>query len=69
MAIARKMLDEYRIFTVHRDGPANGACIRVTPALINSAADILALEKAIRSILSLSRRSPAPCRRSLPAAD
>lgn len=52
MAIAKKLLDDHRIFTVHRDGPVAGACVRVTPALFNSAADIGALEKAIRSILT-----------------
>ena len=52
MAIAKRLLDEHRIFTVHRDGPARGACVRITPALFNSAADVGALEKAIRSILS-----------------
>ncbi len=51
MAVAKALLDEHRIFTVHRDGPARGACVRVTPALFNSATDIAALEKAIRSIL------------------
>lgn len=49
--IAKRLLDEHRIFTVHRDGPARGACIRVTPALFNNAADMAALEKAIRSLL------------------
>ena len=49
--IARRLLENHRIFTVHRDGPARGACVRVTPALFNSAADIRALTSAIRSIL------------------
>ena len=51
MAVAKRLLDEHRIFTVHRDGPASGACVRGTPALFNSAADDDALVKAIRSIL------------------
>lgn len=54
VAIARKLLDDHRIFVVHREGPAGGACIRVTPALLNGAADMAALEKAIRSILRSS---------------
>lgn len=52
MAVAKRLLDEHRIFTVHRDGPARGACVRVTPALFNDAADMAALEKAIRSLLT-----------------
>ena len=54
MAVAKRLLDEHRIFTVHRDGPASGACVRVTPALFNSAAEVGALEKAIRSIVPQS---------------
>lgn len=30
-ALARYLLDRHRIFTVHRAGPARGACVRVTP--------------------------------------
>ncbi|SER20888.1 aminotransferase class V-fold PLP-dependent enzyme [Sphingobium sp. YR768] len=54
VAVAKRLLDDHRIFTVHRDGPAHGACVRVTPALFNSATDIIALRKAIRSMLSPS---------------
>ncbi|MFZ2997446.1 aminotransferase class V-fold PLP-dependent enzyme [Sphingobium sp.] len=50
-AIAKRLLDEHRIFSVHRDGPARGACVRITPALFNSAADIRVLEKAIPKLL------------------
>lgn len=50
-AIAKHLLDEHRIFAVHRDGPARGACVRVTPALFNRASDMNALEKALRAIL------------------
>lgn len=51
-AIARRLLDEHRIFAVHRDGPAKGACVRITPALFNSAADVGALEKAMWTLLA-----------------
>ncbi|MGC4252958.1 MAG: aminotransferase class V-fold PLP-dependent enzyme [Sphingobium sp.] len=53
-AIAKRLLDEHRIFSVHRDGPAQGACVRITPALFNNAADIGELEKAIRTLLTSS---------------
>jgi len=49
-AIARRLLDEHRIFSVQRDGPARGACVRITPALFNSAGDMDALARAPRSI-------------------
>jgi selenocysteine lyase/cysteine desulfurase len=50
-AIAKRLLDEHRIFAVHRDGPTRGACVRITPALFNSSGDIDALRKAIPSLL------------------
>lgn len=53
-AIAKRLLDEYRIFSVQRAGPARGACIRITPALFNSAADIDMLVKAVRGLLTSS---------------
>lgn len=49
-AIARRLLDEHRIFSVRRDGPTHGACVRICPALFNSVADIFALVKAIKAI-------------------
>lgn len=49
-AIAKRLLDEHRIFSVQRNGPARGACMRITPALFNSADDIDALVRALRSI-------------------
>lgn len=47
IALAARLLDRHRIFTVHRDGPARGACVRVTPALFNSPADMDALARAL----------------------
>ena len=46
-AIARRLLERHRIFTVHRTGPAKGACIRVTPSLFTSMADIDRLADAL----------------------
>lgn len=46
-ALSARLLDRHRIFTVHRDGPAKGACVRVTPALFNSMADMDALARAL----------------------
>lgn len=51
IAIAKRLLDDYRIFTVHRSGPARGACVRVTPALFNNSSDIARLVAALRETL------------------
>jgi len=51
VAIAKQLLDQYRIFTVHRAGPARGGCVRVTPALFNSASDVDRLANAVTSLL------------------
>ncbi len=50
VALAKTLLDRFRIFTVHRDGPAAGSCVRVTPALFNSMADMDALAHALKSL-------------------
>jgi isopenicillin-N epimerase len=50
IALARRLLDEFGIFTVYRTGLANGACIRVTPALFTSPADVLKLKAALEAI-------------------
>ena len=47
VAIAKTLLDRFGIFTVHRDGPAAGSCVRVTPALFNTMADMDALAAAL----------------------
>ena len=49
-AVARELLERFKIFTVARDGLANGACVRVTPALFNSSDDIARLTSALRTM-------------------
>jgi selenocysteine lyase/cysteine desulfurase len=49
-ALATTLLDEFGIFTFQRSGIANGDCVRVTPALYNSPADVDRLADAIRTI-------------------
>lgn len=51
VAIAKTLLDRFGIFTVHRDGPAAGSCVRVTPALFNTMADMDALGAALGQLL------------------
>jgi isopenicillin-N epimerase len=50
VALARTLLDRHGIFTVHRDGLASGACVRVTPALATRIADVDRLAAALRAI-------------------
>ena len=49
-AIVERLLRDFGIFTVHRDGVAKGACVRVTPAIYNSADDVLRLADALKTI-------------------
>jgi selenocysteine lyase/cysteine desulfurase len=51
-AIAERLLNDHGIFTVHRDGVARGACVRVTPAVFNSSADMDGLAGAIRVLVA-----------------
>jgi selenocysteine lyase/cysteine desulfurase len=47
-AMARLLLDKYRILTVARRGIANGAAVRVTPTLYNTHAELDRLVSALR---------------------
>ncbi|OAE11950.1 class V aminotransferase [Pseudomonas simiae] len=49
-AMAERLLKEYDLFTTTRTGAAFGTCIRVTPGLVTSAADIGVLVKAITEL-------------------
>jgi selenocysteine lyase/cysteine desulfurase len=50
-AISRALAQEHGIFTVARDGVARGSCVRVTPGLYNSMADMDRLTAALREML------------------
>jgi len=50
VALAKALLDQHRVFTVHRDGLASGSCVRVTPALATRMEELDALVAAIRDI-------------------
>jgi len=50
VALAKRLLDEFGIFTVHRTGVAGGACVRVTPALFTRPGEIDALVAALKTI-------------------
>jgi selenocysteine lyase/cysteine desulfurase len=49
-ALAKQLLDQFGVFTVDRDGPARGACVRVTPGIFTRAADVDHLVAALRTL-------------------
>ncbi len=50
VALAKRLLDEFGVFTVRRGGVAAGDCVRVTPTLFNSLADLDKLVAALKVI-------------------
>ena len=46
-AIAAYLLEQHRVFTVHRTGVAAGACVRVTPGYYNSGDDMRRTARAV----------------------
>jgi len=51
-AVVRELFDRFGLFTVWRNGPARGDCVRVTPALYNTPADADSLAAALRTLAS-----------------
>jgi selenocysteine lyase/cysteine desulfurase len=52
IAITDILLDRFRIMTVHRSGLADGACVRVTPSLFTSPAEVDRLVPALRTLVA-----------------
>jgi selenocysteine lyase/cysteine desulfurase len=50
-ALAERLLAEHGIFTVHRGGVAGGACVRATPGVFTTEAEIDALAAAVAALL------------------
>ncbi|MGY0504277.1 aminotransferase class V-fold PLP-dependent enzyme [Luteimonas sp. e5] len=50
IALSRHLLDSAKVFTVHRDGLASGACVRVTPSLFTRESDIDRLIDALATL-------------------
>lgn len=50
VALQQTLIDQYGIFTVPRKGPAGGACLRVTPALFTTTAELDKFTAAIGKI-------------------
>lgn len=51
IAITDTLLNDYGIMTVHRAGLADGACVRVTPALFTTPADCARLVAALKDLV------------------
>ena len=51
IAVTDTLFNRYRIMTVHRAGLADGACVRVTPALFTTPADCDKLVVALRELV------------------
>lgn len=49
-ALQKRLEEDFGIFTVARYGLASGACVRVTPQVFTSPAEIAALSKALRAL-------------------
>lgn len=47
VALAKRLLDETKILTVHRMGLESGACVRATPSMFTSLDDVEQLRKAL----------------------
>ena len=52
IAITDALLDRFGIMTVHRAGLADGACVRVTPSLFTTPAEVDALVPALRTLVA-----------------
>jgi isopenicillin-N epimerase len=50
VALAKQLLDQFGIFSVHRTGVAAGACVRITPAMFTSRDHIDRLVHALEAI-------------------
>ncbi|WP_313398072.1 aminotransferase class V-fold PLP-dependent enzyme [Stenotrophomonas sp.] len=50
VAVARQLLEQHGVFTVHRDGLAQGACVRVTPGIFTSTAQVDRLATALQAL-------------------
>jgi isopenicillin-N epimerase len=49
-ALAERLLNEFNLFTVVRNGAACGPCIRITPGLTTTAADMQLLTRALNEL-------------------
>jgi isopenicillin-N epimerase len=52
-ALARQLVDDYKVLTVARDGPVGGSCIRVTPSYFTTTGQ---LDQLVAAITAIARR-------------
>jgi selenocysteine lyase/cysteine desulfurase len=52
IAITDQLLTRFNIMSVHRPGLADGACIRITPSLFTTPAEVDALVPALRTLVA-----------------
>lgn len=50
VALRKVLFEHHRIFTIERDGPARGACVRVSPSFVNDAAQMDRLVAALKDV-------------------
>jgi selenocysteine lyase/cysteine desulfurase len=50
VALQRTLIEQHRIFTVPRKGPTGGACLRITPALFTTTAELDKFVEAINHL-------------------
>ncbi|VUL68314.1 aminotransferase class V-fold PLP-dependent enzyme [Stenotrophomonas maltophilia] len=50
IALQKRLLDEHRVFTTHRDGLESGACVRVTPSVFTRPEQMDALVQALSAL-------------------
>jgi isopenicillin-N epimerase len=50
--VAKRLMDEHKIFTVVRNGPVGGSCVRVTPALCTQPPQ---LDKLAQALIAIAR--------------
>jgi selenocysteine lyase/cysteine desulfurase len=48
--MVERLLKDYNLFTVARSGAASGPCIRITPGLTTTAADMDLLARALTEL-------------------
>ncbi|MNO01989.1 hypothetical protein D3C81_2222710 [compost metagenome] len=54
-ALAERMLQQSGVFVVPREGLASGACLRVTPGIFSTPAQMDALVAAVRAVSASCR--------------
>jgi selenocysteine lyase/cysteine desulfurase len=57
VALSDALLARFGLMTVHRTGLADGACVRVTPSLLNTPEEVDRLVPALRTLVAERARA------------